>query len=423
MKYVAGPAPEIINEGDVPVLLFGRAQDEKIASAGAAIAQEIRRRKFSIQQEAWDFLSIALAVVVADGATGRSNSPDGWTRYLELSVAVGNVPAWAHQIETLESALEFLTTDIWRISVTASGGTAPTNERPERPDVDGVALLSGGLDSLIGAIDLTGRGLSLLAVSHTVRGDSDKQVGFARRIGGGIEHLQLNHNASTPRSEKETSQRSRSMIFIAYAVLAATSTVKYASGEVVPIYLSENGFIAVNPPLTVARLGSLSTRTAHPAFLAQVQRILDGLGIRVRIINNYAEMTKGEMLAACTDQEVLATEAVISTSCGRFQRYNYRHCGRCVPCQIRRAAFLSWGRHDTTDYVFQELGKPLEDYALFDDVMSMSMAIKTVDEIGIDRWVGPALSSAEIENAPALKEMIRRGLNEVRALHESLGIR
>ena len=71
---------------------------------------------------------------------------------------------------------------------------------------------------------------------------------------------------------------------------------------------------------------------------------------------------KGEMLRDCSDQPLLSSLAGESTSCGRFQRYGYRHCGRCVPCQVRRAAFLKWGTADSTDYVYSDLGRRDEDH-------------------------------------------------------------
>jgi hypothetical protein len=93
------------------------------------------------------------------------------------------------------------------------------------------------------------------------------------------------------------------------------------------------------------------------------------------------------------DQALLSTEASVSTSCGRFQRFNYRHCGRCVPCQIRRAAFTAWGHDDPTEYVYADLGRPDEDHAAFDDVRSVALARLVVAEEGFDRWLGPTLSS------------------------------
>jgi 7-cyano-7-deazaguanine synthase in queuosine biosynthesis len=260
-----------------------------------------------------------------------------------------------------------------------------------RPEEDCVALLSGGLDSLIGAIDLAKAGRKPLAVSNVVRGDGDNQEAFAAAIGGGLRHVALNHNA-TPPWTKEASQRARSLIYIAFGVLAATALGAYHEGGEVTLFVCENGFIAINPPLTGARLGSLSTRTVHPEFLNRVREVLAAAGLRVPIVNPYEHKTKGEMLKRCSEQPLLKLHAAQSVSCGRYRVYNYKHCGRCVPCQVRRAAFLAWGEPDMTFYRFEPLGKNDSDHANFDDVRSVAMALADVEADGIDAWLGSALA-------------------------------
>ena len=99
-------------------------------------------------------------------------------------------------------------------------------------------------------------------------GDAENQRTFAKVMGGGLRHLQMNHNAGVPKPETPSSQRARSLIFIAYGVLAATTLKQYHAGGSVTLYVCENGFISINPPLTEMRLGSLSTRTTHPVFFA-----------------------------------------------------------------------------------------------------------------------------------------------------------
>jgi 7-cyano-7-deazaguanine synthase in queuosine biosynthesis len=294
---------------------------------------------------------------------------------------------------------------------------------PAPPDEDCVVLLSGGLDSLVGAIDLVAAGKRPFAVSQIVRGDAEKQEQFAQRIGGGLRHLSLNHNTRVPDPENPPSQRARSITFLAYGVLAATTLSRYQEGEHVTLYMCENGFISVNPPLTGTRLGSLSTRTTHPDFLRRVQQLVDAAGLRLKIENPYQYKTKGEMLAGCTDQSLLKAEAASSTSCGRYKRYGYRHCGRCVPCQVRRAAFLAWGVTDTTDYVFKDIGRDDEDYAGFDDVRSAAMAIGEVEMDGIDNWLGTTLSSVPREEVAPLKGVVGRGLAEIATLHRKYGVK
>lgn len=424
MRIICGP--ETFNrparDGALRIILYGQPGLSNRGSAGDAVKNELLRHRLEAAPRAWDLLSIALSVVTADFAGLRNQSPDGWTREFDLEVAVAEPAFWNGQTAALSAALAFLTTDRWNLRF-YDGGMLPSQTREIiRPENDCVMLLSGGLDSLVGAIDLTAAGLKPFAISQTVRGDADKQDRFARKVGGGLNHLQLNHNANVP-GVAETSQRARSLIFITFGVLAATTLQRYHDGEVVPLYVCENGFIAINPPLTGGRIGSLSTRTAHPEFLCRVQNILDASGLQVLIRNPYGTKTKGEMLSNCADQAVLKAEASRSTSCGRFQRFNYRHCGRCVPCQVRRAAFKAWGIQDNTTYVYELLGQNDTDHANFDDVRSVAMALAAVDADGFDAWVGSTLSSPMIEDTVALKDMVRRSLAELKELHRFYNVR
>jgi 7-cyano-7-deazaguanine synthase in queuosine biosynthesis len=424
MNLVCGPD---ILEATTPantlrLVLYGQARTADRASAGAAARDEILRARLHAPPRAWDLLSLALSVVTADFASPRDKSPDGWTRELELDVKVSDPAFWSGQVPAIEKALAFLTTDIWRIRFHAGGMLPAVPNKVVCPDEDCVVLLSGGLDSLVGTIDLVTGGRRPFAVSQVVRGDAEKQVEFAGGVGGGLRHLQLNHNVTVPGAD-ENSQRTRSLIFVTFGVMAATTLRRYHEGHVISLFVCENGFIAMNPALTGSRVGSLSTRTAHPEFLKRLQDILDSADLRVRIENPYEFKTKGEMLIECADQSLLKKYAIKSTSCGRFQFYNYKHCGRCVPCQVRRAAFMKWGVSDATPYVFKPLGRDDSDHAGFDDVRCVAMAIAEARADGVDVWLGPTLSSPLIVSHAARRELLRRGLDELTILHNRYGVK
>ncbi len=407
---------------DLDVVLYERPKKAEQGSVGATVLQSIRHHKFNPAPRAWDFTSIALAVVTADLAGHRDTSSDGWAREFELYITVADQAFWSSQASLLEELLRFLTTDRWRLHFLGSGVLPNPDREPTRPECECVVLLSGGLDSLVGAIDLAAVGKRPFAVSQSVRGDEQKQDDFAAAIGSGLQHIRLNHNADVPAPEAVPSQRARSIIFLAFGVMVATATAQYHAGEALTLYLCENGLISVNPPLTSIRLGSLSTRTSHPFFIEKVQQVLDNAGLRVTLQNPYQFKTKGEMLVECRDQKLLTANAHLSTNCGRFKRFNYRHCGRCVPCLIRRAAFNRWGVVDKTTYVFQKLGLDDDDHARSDDVRAAAMAVANLQDNSIDELIGTALSFPISVDKAELKEVVRRGIEELQAFLSSQGV-
>lgn len=414
--FDAGPA------ADLEVVLFSQADRPERGTAGSNILEPVAKPDLNPHPRSWDLLSFALSVIAADLSVRRDESPDGWTREISLEVAVSDPGFWSGQCSLLEQQLRFLTTDLWTVTFTDGGIKPAPPDKPALPEEDCVSLLSGGLDSLIGALDLVAEGQEQpYLVSQVARGDKQKQRRFAAQIGGGLNHLQLNHNANSP-GENEHSQRSRSIIFLAYGVLLATALGRYHEGDEVPLYVPENGFIAINPPLTSGRLGSLSTRTAHPIFLRLFQRLLDHAGLHVRVETPYRFRTKGEMLSRCAEQPFLEQHAHTTTSCARYARSPYQHCGRCVPCLIRRGAFHAWGQPDKTTYVYDDISRDDKDHARFDDVRSAAMAVAQVRADGLDRWLTSSLNSTQMGDTAPYRDVARRGIEELGAFLDAEGV-
>ncbi len=424
MKLICAPRnyPFAGNADPVEVILYGHADIQTRGCAGAAVKDEIIRQKLHAATRAWDFLSVALSVTAADLAGHRSASPDGWTREFELTISVADPDFWNGQRELVSKMLGFLTTDRWQISFVGGGNSPVPEGEAVLPEEDCVTLLSGGLDSFIGTIDLVANGKRPFAVSQVVTGDADNQRSFAKVIGN-LRHLQMNHNARVPKSESPPSQRARSLIFIAYGLLAATTLARYHAGEGVILYVCENGFISINPPLTGSRLGSLSTRTTHPVFVGHLQQLFNAAGLRVRMESPYQLKTKGEMLHECLNKVLLRAHAAETTSCGRFRQFGYVHCGRCVPCLVRRAAFRAAGVKDKTKYKHVDLGRDDEDHASFDDVRSVAMALAEVKSDGLEAWVGTSLSTTLLGDVGALQAMVARGLKELGSLFKFHGVK
>jgi 7-cyano-7-deazaguanine synthase in queuosine biosynthesis len=377
---------------------------------------------------AWDLTAVAMAAIAADRHINRAaTSEDGWTRMIEVTVAVSDPALWIGLRLLVERMLSFLTGDVWSVSFVSGGLQPPPPKNPvgARPETC-ISLLSGGLDSLIGALDLRSVGQTPLYVSNRVKGDCSRQSAFAKAVGAENRLVALNHNARTGTSSPEISQRPRSLAFIAFGVLAATTLDRYRAGEIVKLFVPENGFISLNVPLTRLRAGSLSTRTTHPIFMRDMQSLLNGLDLRVQLENPYQFKTKGEMMAECADQTQLAYLAPLSMSCGRSGR-SYKHCGRCLPCLVRRAAFFHHGGNlvfDTTPYsrpsvvgVFTEPG-----FRRYDDVMQCLEAMDIVARLGARKWIGSAITAGRISNPQPYRDVAIRGLFEIQKFFSGAGV-
>lgn len=426
MKLVCAPllsSFDRVTDNNLEIVLYGYTDQNNRGTIGARLKEVLLRTRFQMEPRAWDLLSIALSCIAADTCVRRNISPDGWTRELDLCVAVDDPDFWNSQKELIERQLRFLTTDLWRFEFMGGGFVPAMSTIPLMPDEDCIVLLSGGLDSLVGTLDLVTRhNRKPLVVSQIAWGDKNVQSHFASNIGHGLRHLQLNHNVKYP-GENERSQRARSLIFLAYGVLAATALKSYREGDSVPLYVCENGFISVNPPLTDGRIGSLSTRTTHPEFLNTFQSLLNAAGLRVNLENPYQFFTKGEMLTGCANQAFLHANAHRATSCGRYARNNYQHCGRCVPCLVRRAAIHTWGQTDRTSYVYHDLARDDDNHARFDDVRSMAMAIAEVETEGMDAWLRGSLSTTWLGDTTPYKHLIERGLAEIGIFFDVMGVK
>lgn len=390
-----------------------------------------------------DLAILAATISAADTRISRArNAQNGWTREIDIVVPVSDPALWTAQSEILDYTLRFLTGDHWRIAFR----DRPTDRArlADPPTVlpllsfDEVALLSGGLDSLVGAIDALVAGRRLLFISHWYDAETSK----AQRAV--IHHLEKQYPGDRFRSirvrlgfdkhhvstgETENSQRGRSFLFFALAVLAASSLQGPAN-----VSVPENGLIGLNVPLDPLRLGALSTRTTHPHYMASFNLLLDRLGLKVSLVNPYRHKTKGEMVAECADLEFLTSLVPISMSCSapakaRYKGLSPRHCGTCVPCLIRRASLAhGLGANDDTQYSTESLTiRPLDtakaegEHVRSFQLLAGRLAAKPGIAATMARIPGP-LNDAPTEIA-AYIDVFRRGIQEVATLLQSVQAR
>lgn len=317
----------------------------------------------SVKEVAIDLFLIAMSVYAADTRISRKfHAQDEWTREIDLYLPVSNIVLWNQNKQLLSNLLQFLTGDRWTFFFRLRPIKYKTLAYTARPDlftnIDHVSLLSGGLDSFIGAIDSLKYGKKALFISHYNDAVTSSVQNYC--LNALKEHFgedgfySIKSHVGFPKElfnhGYEDTTRSRSFLFYSLAVLAA-SALPTSRKVIVP----ENGLIALNVPLDTLRLGALSTRTAHPYFIARLNQLVENLSLGIDIENPYRHQTKGQMIDKCKDKNFLRQHIAETMSCSdpkktRWQGQSPQHCGYCLPCLIRRASIKHGFTIDSTPY-------------------------------------------------------------------------
>jgi hypothetical protein len=310
--------------GDKDAIAIPQASDEVVSAlrlvAGKTLKhgvgralQDLKVLGLAPSEIGIDLLVVAAHVHAADTRIARaSESQDGWTREIRLVIPVSDPDRWHRAAPVLKRALDFLSGDKWELGFRARPkGFETLVKKPKLAVVpfDAVNLFSGGLDSLIGAIDTLKAGGVPLLVSHAGEGAVSKSQEAC------YEGLRATYSKSQfdrlrvwmsfkgdllGAGGKEDSTRARSFLFFSLGVAAGTALARPFTLKV-----PENGLIALNVPLDPLRLGALSTRTTHPFYMARWNELIAALGIPGQVDNTYWDKTKGEMAAACADMALL----------------------------------------------------------------------------------------------------------------------
>lgn len=323
-----------------------------------------------------DLLEVAMATYLTDRVVGRrplglDEYDLGWKRKLTLEIPVRRVDRWqSPEVQgALCSYLEFLTEDDWEFIFVRRQGELLTGERQYplfptslRHPVQ-VALFSGGLDSLAGAVSAlgdSGRGSLILlsgctnprlgAIIETLAGDLQRLVRRDLRWLGlplGLQQRKDQYNSN------ERSQRTRGFLYGALGAITAS----LVEGREVVFY--ENGIGAINLPYSPRQFGTHSTRSMNPVALALLTEFLTLLlehPISLQLPNLFA--TKGEVCESLQDP-VLRPLINGSVTC---DSYPLRHkqasqCGICTSCLLRRQSLWAAGLHeaDSKDEYFCDI--------------------------------------------------------------------
>lgn len=346
--------PEGASVSDANALAVEWPSDPARRGARCVISVDPWLTQFGVVPDAaLDLARVAIAAFIADQLTPRSAI--AWQREIRIIVHVRDKPGLEPVTDLLEDLLCWLSGDEWTIDLEADT-TAPPREPSSMDDVERISLLSGGADSLCGAVIATG---STAFLGHWDNTAVKRAQNLTRQrledLRGTLDYQQIELKVI---GAKDRNTRTRSLMFMALATAAAAA--RNASSVMVP----ENGFTSLNPPLSADRGGPHTTRSTHPTTFAYANAINAALGIGVTFDNPHQWQTKGELIRAATDVAGAAwmQEAIPATlSCAALNSQWYRggnpnlNCGICIACMTRRGALRVAGVIDNTEYAIDRL--------------------------------------------------------------------
>lgn len=383
----------------------------------------------SFSNSALDLFNISLMVYYADRRIIRRVEDDAWTRNIKLYIPVLELEKWNENKSLLEKMLSFLSGDVWKfefrkreLNTKEKKANKGMQRQKKKHQPKAICMLSGGLDSFIGAIDIL---------------NEEKDVWFVGHYGGGKGVIQYQNNiiqklitqyklsaeqffnfyASPVRSNKdeimEDTTRTRSFMFFAHAIILGSSV-----NTDVTLYIPENGLISLNIPLTNTRLGSSSTRTTHPYYMGLLQQLLNSIGIKVKLYNPYQFKTKGQMIVECKDSAFIKSNISETMSCSHPDLGRYAgdsrpsHCGNCLPCLIRRASIEHAYKVDSSFY----RDKDFNEKSASENLKSFKLGINDYINRQIDSKLKIQISGPITNNLDNYCAVYERGINELKTL-------
>jgi hypothetical protein len=306
-----------------------------------------------------DLIDIATYVYTADQAVRRGG--DGvldlggnWRRNLFFRIPVRNPAFWknASVLGPLVSTLSFLSEDEYHFDFETLTQDHPFesylefNSTPYDDIVEEVAMFSGGIDSLGGAVqEAVIDKRKVILVNHRSTGKLVPRHNHLLDllVEKAQDHRPLHFPVLINKAKnlgREYTQRTRSFL---YASLGATIATMIGRSR---IRFYENGIVSLNLPPSPQVIGARATRTTHPQVLNGFAQLFTSLsGKTFTVENPFFPKTKTEIVRLIADAGC-GPLLKYATSCTHTWEITkqHTHCGICSQCIDRRFAVVAAGQ-------------------------------------------------------------------------------
>ncbi len=342
---LSSPAARFASSGSAPMpLRFGA----DMTLSGHAVVDRLSR---ALPALAADLLEIAASIHAIDRLVPRPaerQRPPGtvWARSLWADIPVREPDRWRQQIPLLSQLLHWLTDDAWFLEFSQIQSGAGVLDTPQQFLFDTVpagaapVLFSGGLDSAAG---LAQELLHSDAVGISVHTNGwmwrvQRRVLAALNEASHHQCVPLRYRISM-RNSRESSQRSRGLLFLAAGVATAWAVHQDH------LRVFENGIGAVNLPYVRSQQGAEASKAVHPLTLRMVQDLASAVSKRTFVIDAPAlALTKAELLRRAPSTARKALGLTVSCDVEFAARVpEHRACGACTSCLLRLQSLTAAG--------------------------------------------------------------------------------
>lgn len=322
-----------------------------VTLSGQAVVRRLARE---LPVMAADLIEIAASVHAIDRLvprpTERQRPPAStWTRSLWADIPVREPARWQAQVPLLIRLLRWLTDEDWELEFSQLEPGAGALDEPqgflfETVPADAVPVLfSGGLDSAAGlAVQLLqGDAIGISVHTNGWMWQVQQRVLTALNQASRHQCVPMRYTISVA-SGKETSQRSRGLLFLA----AGVATAWAARQDHLRVF--ENGVGAINLPYLRSQQGSQASKSAHPATLGMVRDLATAISGRSFAIEAPAmTLTKAELIRLAPPAARDALNLTVSCDAGFSARVpEHRPCGACTSCLLRYQSLTAAGLGD-----------------------------------------------------------------------------
>ena len=388
-----------------------------------------------------DLLHIAAYVYSADQAVsrgGKTDHGDGrfFHRTLRFAIPVRDLEFWsaAETCSLLQHVLGSLSDDTYEFRFEPLRGAPSIHLFFEIGsggfsgfDAESIALFSGGVDSLGGAVNesLVIKRKTVLVSHRSTPKIDPKQRALVKLLAqrsdsDNLFHVPIWVNKDSDITREHT-QRTRSYL---YASLAAVIAHIF---DLRGIHFYENGVTGMNLPISPQLIGARASRTTHPAVLSSFSRLLSLVTDRTFHVHNpFLWKTKTDIVETIGDCGAadLLKDAI---SCSHtWERTNqHPHCGRCFQCIGRRFAMLAskYSSHDPAATYKVDLltgaREKGEETTLVESFVRSARDILNLSDAGFFEKFGETsriirhLEGSTNENAQRILDLHRRHAREV----------